>query len=277
MASLRNPNVVDRKRHHWYLRQRVRLGTLHAFAWLSGRLCRRILFVSHDSARWMGDDLGIPEEKRVVIHHGIDLDAWRKPAEQRLHDRPYILSVSSVYRYKNYVRLIEAYAELARRLRDVPDLLIIGDDQDTPYARQMEQARLATGALADRIHILGEVPYERVRSYYAGATLFVFASYLETFGHPLLEAMASGLPLVSSDRPVFREVAGDAALYADPHRAESFADAMERVLTSTELRDALVERGRGRVADLSWDRSAERHLALLREVATGAGPEGGHP
>ena len=59
-----------------------------------------------------------------------------------------------------------------------------------------------------------------------GATLFVFPSYLETFGHPLLEAMASDVPLVAADIPVFREVAGDAALYADPHRPEALASAM---------------------------------------------------
>jgi glycosyltransferase involved in cell wall biosynthesis len=218
----------------------------------------------------MGDALGVPPERRTVIHHGIDLSTWEAPAEHPHHGRPYILSVSSIYRYKNYVRLIQAWTELARRLPDAPDLLIIGDDQDTPYARQMEQARLAAGKLADRIHILGEVPYERVRGYYAGATMFAFASYLETFGHPLLEAMASGLPLVTSDRPVFREIAGDAALYADAYRPEEFTDAMERVLTSKEVRDSLVARGRERVTELSWDRSAERHLALLRGVAAGS-------
>jgi glycosyltransferase involved in cell wall biosynthesis len=265
VASFRNPNVVDRKRHHWYLRQKVRLGTLHSVARLSGRLARRILFVSHDSARWMGDDLRIPEDKRVVIHHGIDLDAWRKPAERVFHDRPYILSVSSVYRYKNYVRLIEAWAELARRVPDAPDLLIIGDDQDAPYSLLMEQAHAATGDLAERIHILGAIPYARVRGYYAGAEMFVFPSYLETFGHPLLEAMACRLPLVAADIPVFREIAGDAALYADPYDSTAIADAMQRALDPV-VRRGLLERGEACVRHFSWGRSAETHLALFRSL-----------
>jgi glycosyltransferase involved in cell wall biosynthesis len=267
IASFRNPNVVARKGHGWTPAQRLRLETLHALARLSVRSCDRILFVSEDSARWMGAALGIPPEKRIVIHHGIDLADWQEQPERPQHPRPYILSVSSIYRYKNYVRLIEAYAKLARRLPDAPDLLIVGDDQDPPYARRMEKARLATGALAQRIHILGEVPYAEVRGYYAGAELFVFPSYLETFGHPLLEAMASRVPLVAADIAVFREIAGNSALYADPYRPEALASAMEEALTSAPRREELLARGRERVRDFPWTRSAERHLALIRELA----------
>lgn len=265
VASFRNPNIVDVKRHDWPLYQRVRLGILHRVALVSARSCERILFVSEDSASWMGDDLGIPAAKRVVVHHGIDATAWRQAARRSPHGRPYILSVSSVYRYKNYVRLIEAWADLARRIPDPPDLVIIGDDQDAPYSLEMERARSATGPLAERIHILGHVPYAQVRDYYAGAVMSVFPSYLETFGHPLLEAMASRLPLVAADIPVFREIAGDAALYADPMRPERIADAMQRAL-DPEVREHLVSRGDARVCEFSWVRSAEGHLALFREL-----------
>jgi glycosyltransferase involved in cell wall biosynthesis len=266
IASFRNPNVADRTSPGWEASQRVRLEILHLLTRLSARRCDRILFVSEDSARWMGDALGLPEQKRSVIHHGIDPVAWQAPEERPSHVRPYILSVSSIYRYKNFVRLIEAYAELARRLPDIPDLLIIGDDQDPPYARQMQAARRATGALAERIQILGEVPHAKVKGYYAGAELFVFPSWLETFGHPLLEAMASEVPLVAADIPVFREIAGDAALYADPYRPSALAAAMQRALTREE-REGLLARGYVRVREFPWARSAARHLALFREVA----------
>jgi glycosyltransferase involved in cell wall biosynthesis len=271
IASFRNLAVVDRQGYGWTPKQRLRLEILHGLLRISARSCDRILFVSEDSARWMGGDLKVEPARRAIIHHGIDLAGWQKPADgaRPRHPRPYILSVSSIYRYKNYLRLIEAWAQLARRLPDTPDLLIVGDDQDPPYAQWMREARSATGALAERIHILGEVPFAEVKSYYAGAELFVLSSVLETFGHPLLEAMASGLPLIASDLPVFREIAGDAALYADPERPEAYADAMERVLTSSEVRESLLARGRARVAEFTWTRSAERHLELLREVAGG--------
>ena len=233
IAAFQNPNVTDTQ-CDWPLRVRLRLGLLSALGRLSVRTCDRILFVSDDSAESIGDAMGIPPQRRAVVHYGIDLEEWGPkvpPVGRRVgRSRPYILSVSSIYRYKNYVRLIEAYAALARRRPGLPDLVIVGDDQDPDYSRQMEVAREATGALASRIHILGEVPYAEVRRYYAGASLFVMPSYLETFGIPILEAMASEVPLVASDLPVFREIAGDAAFYADPHSPESLAGAMEAAL-----------------------------------------------
>ena len=267
IASFRNPNIVDRKGHGWPLPERMRLGLLRQLARLSAQRCERVLFVSEDSARWMGDDLGVPGWKRTVIHHGIDWDAKEVQASPKRHARPHILTVSSIYRYKNFVRLIEAYARFAGRVRDVPDLVIVGDDRDPAYARRMERARRATGVLAGKIHIVGAVPYAEVRSYYDDASLFVFPSYLETFGHPLLEAMASGTPLVAADIPVFREIAGDAALFADPFSSEALADAIEKVLSSEALRRELIDRGGARVREFPWSRSAERHLALFREVA----------
>jgi glycosyltransferase involved in cell wall biosynthesis len=130
----------------------------------------------------------------------------------------------------------------------------------------MEQARRATGELAERIHILGEVPYADVRAYYANADLFVFPSYLETFGHPLLEAMASGLPVVAADIPVFREIGGDAAFYADPHKTDAIASAMEEALYVPRAREALRRRGLERVQHFTWERTAGRLSALLDEV-----------
>jgi glycosyltransferase involved in cell wall biosynthesis len=242
---------------------------LRATAAIAARLCDRILFVSEDSARWMGDALGLPPGKRVVVHHGVDALAWRKAAAKgRRLARPYVLSVSSIYRYKNFVRLIEAYAQLAETSsgRSVPDLVIIGDDQDPPYRRQMEAARAATGALADRIHFMGAVPYADVAAWYAGAELFVFPSYLETFGHPLLEALAAGVPLVAADTPVAREIAGDAALFADPQRSDALADAMRVGLWDPAVRADLVARGEERVREFTWLRAAESLLALFAEV-----------
>jgi glycosyltransferase involved in cell wall biosynthesis len=222
--------------------------------------------VSRDSARWIGDAVGLPEHKRAVIHHGIDAERFAQAPRPRVHPRPYILSVSSIYRYKNFVRLIEAWAELAGRREGVPDLVIAGDDMDPDYSHQMEAARRATGPLAERIRFAGQIPYAEIPAWYAGAELFAFPSYLETFGHPLLEAMVSGVPVVCADIPVSREIAGDAALYADPRDASSLMRALERGLVDRELREALVARGRQRAGSFRWMDSAHRHLELFEQV-----------
>jgi glycosyltransferase involved in cell wall biosynthesis len=94
----------------------------------------------------------------------------------------------------------------------------------------------------------------------------VFPSYLETFGHPLLEAMASDVPTVAADIPCFREIAGDAAFYADPHKTDALADAIESALFSPRARRMLLKRGRECVRQFSWSASAGRLLSLFDEV-----------
>ena len=227
--------------------------------------------MSEDSSRWIGDLMALPEWKRTVVHHGIDTTGWRDASAGRDDvasdgGRGVILSVSSIYRYKNFVRLIEAYARLAARRPDVPDLVIVGDDQDPEYRARMVAAREATGDLAENIHLVGAVPYEQIREYYRNASLFVFPCYLETFGHPLLEAMGCDVPVVASDIGVFREIAGDAVLYADPFKADALASAMEDALTSDLQRRRMIERGRERVAGFSWERSASRLLGMFAEL-----------
>jgi glycosyltransferase involved in cell wall biosynthesis len=234
---------------------------------LSSHTCDRILFVSEDSAAWIGDALRIPAQRRAVVHHGIDVEGWTRSGVGSPHWCSYILSVSSIYRYKNFVRLIEAYTALARRLDHMPDLVIIGDDQDREYSQKMQRARAAAGSeLAEQIHILGEVPYADIKAYYSAAALFVFPSYRETFGHPLLEAMASGVPTVAADLPVFHEIAGDAAFYADPHQPESLAGAIEAALFAPGAREILIKRARERVRAFGWDAAARRLSSLFDEI-----------
>ena len=267
IASFRNPNVFAwGKGQKLLYRQRVRVSALYGLACLTAARSDRVMFVSEDSARWIGDSIGLPERKRAVIHHGIDAAAWRPAPGNQDRERSYVLSVSSIYPYKNFVRLIEAYAEMARRHPEAPDLVIIGDDMDPTYSRKLEAARAATGDLADCIHFPGEVPHAEIRRYYQRAALFVFPSFLETFGHPLLEAMASEVPLVASDLPVTREVAADAAFYADPFDSRSLARAMEAALFTPGAREVLVKRGRARVERFTWERTAQRLLNLFETV-----------
>jgi len=266
VAAFRNPNLFTDLHLDWPLFQRLRLRVLRSLAAQSARTCSRILFVSHDSASWIGDVLGIPTAKRVVVPHGIDKDLWSKPTGPSPFERGFILSVSSIYRYKNFVRLIEAWTKVAERWSGVPDLVIVGDDQDPEYGRDMLAARSRAGALAPRIHIVGEVPYADIARYYRHASAFVFPSYLETFGHPLLEAMAAGIPVIASDLGVFQEVGGDAAVYFSPHDTDSMASSIESVLRDPGKQRDLTAKGFGRVAEYSWDRTVDRMIDMFDDV-----------
>jgi glycosyltransferase involved in cell wall biosynthesis len=269
IASFRNPIIFTNLDLGCSWKQRLRLRVLREVSRLSSRVCDRVMFVSEDSAGWIGDSVGVPAQRRSVVHHGIDLSGWagQDRAQESPFDHSYILSVSSIYSHKNYVRLIEAYAALGRRREHVPDLLIIGDVQNPDYLVQMQRARAAAGdELAERIHFLGEVPYAEIKAYYAGADLFVFPSYLESFGHPMLEAMASGVPTVAADIPVFREIGGDAVFYADPHKTDALAGAMEEALYAPRARAMLSKRSLERVHGFGWDATARRLYSLFGEV-----------
>ena len=269
VISFRNWNIFTDLEQGWPLSQRLRLVTLKRLALISARNASRVLFVSEDSAQRIGDATGLPAEKRAVVHHGIDRDRWRatpvkqaKPAGSVKKDDVGILSVSSIYRYKNFVRLIEAYHLLHESGVPLPVLTIVGGDQDPDYSARMREARDACGEIGENIHLVGNVPYREVVDYYQRAQIFVFPSYLETFGHPLLEALAAKLPVVAADIPVFREIAGAAACYFDAHDTHAMAVAIERTLGSSGFAAELCRNADGVVEQFSWERSAARLLGV---------------
>jgi glycosyltransferase involved in cell wall biosynthesis len=265
IASFRNACVFTDEVTQPTLRDRFRLGLL----WLLGRVsavrASRIMFVSRASAEWISESIGLPAERAAVVHHGINAEAWSRVPPYRGHPRPYILTVGSIYFYKNFVRLIEAYVALARRNPDVPDLILIGDEYDLEHQAEMNRIRQESGPLRERIHIIGAMPHSEVQGYYAGASLFVFPTYLETFGHPLLEAMACNVPVVTSDLPVFREITGDAAIYADPFDASAISRAMEEALQPEKGAD-LVRRGAERVKVFSLEHTVDGLSELFESV-----------
>jgi glycosyltransferase involved in cell wall biosynthesis len=116
--------------------------------------------------------------------------------------------------------------------------------------------------ILDSIDMLGSVKYTQLGELYAACDLFVFPSYAESFGHPMLEAMAAGLPVIAADLPVHREVCGDAALYFGVFDEVALAAAALRIFADSALSLDLSRRGRERSATFSWD----RHVALLTEL-----------
>jgi glycosyltransferase involved in cell wall biosynthesis len=117
--------------------------------------------------------------------------------------------------------------------------------------------------LADSVFCIGHVPDSELTQLYAGSSLFVYPSWFEGFGLPLLEAMAMGVPVISYRTSSIPEVVGEAAILIDPPFGyEDLARTMEQVLTNVSYRDALVEKGSRWVKQFSWDRVAEKTMAV---------------
>ena len=212
--------------------------------------------------------LGLDPARLRVVPHGLAphiAAALEEPPAPRRSTRPYLLAVSTLYGHKNYPRLLQAFAALRRRNAIPHELRIAGADADLSAADLRRMA--AELGIGDAVSLLGAVPHDRIGLLYRQAEALVYVSVAETFGHPPLEAMASGCPVIASNTTSLPEVTGGAAELVDPTDIQAIADGIERVINQPDLRDTLVARGRQQAREFTWPRAAERLLAVLHEVA----------
>jgi glycosyltransferase involved in cell wall biosynthesis len=188
----------------------------------------------------------------VREHYGIEND--------------YILSLGSIQPRKNLVRLIEAYS-LLRRLHPggkLPQLVLAGRrgwlDNETLRAAEADK-------LSPAIRFTGYVADEHLSALYSGATCFVYPSYFEGFGLPILEAMKCGAPVIAGDRTSIPEVTGEAALLFDPFDSSSLVEALKRVLGDSEFRQTLSARGLQRASEFHWKKTARLTLTAYEKAA----------
>jgi glycosyltransferase involved in cell wall biosynthesis len=181
-------------------------------------------------------------------------------------ERDYILSLGSIQPRKNLVRLIEAYLCL-RRIRPeskLPQLVLAGKrgwlDSETFRAADRE------GCGRD-ILFTGYVPERDLPALYSGAISFVYPSFFEGFGLPVVEAMQCGVPVIAGNQTSLPEVVDDAGLLFDPFDTKALRDALTRVIDDSELRKTLSEKGLRRAKNFSWRTTAQRTLRAYEEAA----------
>ncbi|MCJ7668150.1 MAG: glycosyltransferase family 4 protein, partial [Anaerolineae bacterium] len=161
--------------------------------------------------------------------------------------------------HKNLARLVEAFAEVKTERK-----LVLAGKEDPRYSEAHEVTKQL--GLQDRVVFLGQVSEDDLPALYSGAALFVFPSLYEGFGLPLLEAMACGVPAISSSTSSLPEIAGQAAVMVDPLDLSQLARALERVLGDSNLRASMREEGLKQAARFSWERTAKETLAVYRQV-----------
>jgi glycosyltransferase involved in cell wall biosynthesis len=177
-------------------------------------------------------------------------------------ERPIVLSVSAKLAHKNLLRLIDAVASIAAAER--PLLVLPG--YPTPHEAQLRERASTLGVSGD-VCFLGWVSAGELEGLYAAASAVVLPTLAEGFGLPVLEAMARGVPVACSDIPVLHEVAGDDALFFDPHSETAIAQAITRLLGDDGLARRLRSAGPERAARFSWRRTAEHTLDAYRRTA----------
>lgn len=214
--------------------------------------------------------VGLPAHRVTVVQPGVDLARFRPaplPSGERAggRGRPYILCVAGSDPTKNVSTLVEAFAKLALPIRERHDLILVGDVRKRTEVRD----QVAAAGLEKQTIFTGVVSDERLIELYQYAAVFVFPSLYEGFGLPVLEAMACGCPVISSNASSLPEVAGDAAILLDPKDTEGFTAAMVRVLTDADLRRVLREKGLTQAARFTWDRTAREMTVVYKKVVEG--------
>ena len=204
----------------------------------------------------------IPEAVDHELFHPGDADEARQVVAGYGVTRRFVLFVSSLWSYKNCTGLLRAFAAARPRL-DGRQLAMVGAGRDTEYVAQLH-ALVDELGIADDVVWVGGVPLAETVNFYRAADVFVYPSFNETFGLPILEAMASACPVVTSNVTAMPETAGGAALLADPHDPESIAEAIVEACGSDG--DRLRTLGPARAAEFSWAATAERTLEVYRAV-----------
>src|SRR5262245_643771 len=235
------------------------------------RRADRIIAISEAERDELIETTGARADKIRVIYHGVE-PRFRPPRDPEETEpllarygitRPFLFHLGNIEPRKNLHSVFRAF-EMIRRKTDRRLSLVIGGETGWLYKGILEEARrcdagpppIFTGYLAE----------EDAAVSLGAASVFVFPSLYEGFGMPILEAMACGVPVVTSDRGAMREVAGGAALLVEPESPEAIAGAIVSILEDPALAGRLSAMGRERAAGFTWERAAAQTLALYREA-----------
>lgn len=230
---------------------------------------QKIIAVSESTKIDIIELLNCPPEKIAVIYNGYDRNLYfplksftRKILTEYGYEN-YLLAVGPTYKHKNFINLLEAYKTLDERLKIKHPLLIAGGKN--PYLDTIKTFIKENG-LTNHVHFLGYVPLKMMPSLYREAQMLVFPSLYEGFGLPLLEAMACGCPVITSNTSSMPEVCADAALYFNPYNKEDLAEKINQLLHNDQLKANLIEKGLQQCKVFSWEKTANHYKKEINHI-----------
>lgn len=210
------------------------------------------------------------EKKTVVIYEGIDKNKFYKPSKERILEfkerfnlQDYLLYVGNTKPHKNLLTLLSAISLLKKRKK--ANFKIVFAGKKDRFFSQIEKEIKRLALLSDFI-FLDLLSDEDLPLLYAGALLFVFPSLYEGFGHPPLEAMACGVPVVAANTSSLPEILGEAAYLVNPKSKEEIAEGIERVLTDKNLQEEMKKKGYRQINKFSWEDTARQTVNIYNLV-----------
>jgi glycosyltransferase involved in cell wall biosynthesis len=234
----------------------LRYGTISAIASSAGTI-----FLSQFARNVLRHHVDLSSTRSTVIYHG----ATDRVSKSMCAREKFILCVSHIYRYKGILELVRAYAQAIAIQPELPKLVIAGHPHDRPYTAQIESV-ISLAGLGDKVQFLGSVGEEQLQRLYRTCEFFVFPSTIENCPNILIEALAAGCPILSSNCGVMPEICGDAALYCDPSDITSISDSLLELHRNQLLRNSLSDKATARATQFSWRSTAQQTLDFIRQT-----------
>jgi glycosyltransferase involved in cell wall biosynthesis len=231
---------------------------------LAVRRCAHFIAVSQHTAHMLQERYPQVAGRVTAIPLGVGEEFKPEGPASDLVDRPYILFVGAVAAVKNVGTLVQAYGVLRDRTK-VPHRLVLVGAVDKAYWKRIMPARYV-----DDVVLLGHLDQDAsgLPKLYRGADAFAFPSYSEGWTSPPLEAMASGVPVVTSNASSLPETVGDGALMVDPDDVDALASTLDRLIHDQGLRQSMVEKGLRHAAAFTWERMAQATTQVYEQVAS---------
>jgi glycosyltransferase involved in cell wall biosynthesis len=250
-------------------------GNVAADARFTENVLRRaagLIAVSESTRRDVVSLLGVPEERIEVIYPGVD-DRFREMTRDMAAEtirrlgigKHYVLFLGTIEPRKNLDRLLDAWSQLEPSLAGAVELVVAGP---AGWSSESTLARLRTPERG--VRYLGYVDEADLPALTAGATVFAYPSLYEGFGFPVAQAIAAGVPVLTSEISSMPEVAGEGGLLVDPRSVGEIREGLLRLLTSRSLRERLAAAGREHSKRFRWEECARRSLGFFRKVASAA-------
>jgi glycosyltransferase involved in cell wall biosynthesis len=216
-----------------------------------------IIAVSRFTATQVTELLGVDQTRIRVIPHGVaaPVDSGKPENREKL-----ILFAGALQLRKNVGGLVKAFERLPSDWR----LVLAGSAKG--YGADAILRQIAESSCRERIQVTGYAAREKLEELYGKASIFAFPSFDEGFGIPILEAMAHGVPVMTSNRPALVEVASDAALLVDPYDTDEIASALRRLIDDPELCGELTQLGKARAKLYTWERAVTETYRVYKEV-----------